>query len=317
MAGFNEQIVRSNVPIPETVSTEIIQTLPQESVALTRMKRATMSTKTMKQPVLATLPEAYWLNGDTDLKQTTHAEWGQLTITAEEMAVLVPVPNAVIDDSSIAIWSETQPLLREAIGKKLDAAVLFGTDKPASFPAAVIPAAIAAGNTVVEGTGKDFGVDVATLGKLLADDGFAANGFASAPGLNWKLIGTRDVNGQPIYGPSFAQGQPGTLYGYPLNEVANGAWDSTVAELLAADWAKFVIGVRQDMTFDLFDQMVISDASGKVVFNAAQQDSKVMRVVFRVGFQTANPMTRLNSNSATRYPAGVITPKKVASGGGA
>src|SRR5690606_40591140 len=64
--------------------------------------------------------------------------------------------------------------------------------------------------------------------------------------------------------------------------------------------------------FDLFDQMVISDDDGKVIFNAAQQDSKVMRVVFRVGFQVANPVTRVNTNGATRYPAGVVTPAEEA-----
>ena len=35
-----------------------------------------------------------------------------------------------------------------------------------------------------------------------------------------------------------------------------------------------------------------------------QQDTKALRVVFRVGFQTAVPMTRLGGS----YPAGVITP---------
>ena len=51
---------------------------------------------------------------------------------------------------------------------------------------------------------------------------------------------------------------------------------------------------------------MISDDAGKVIFNSAQQDSKVMRVVFRVGFQTANPLTRVNPTAATRYPAGVV-----------
>lgn len=308
MAGFNESISRSNVPIPEPVVADIIKTLPEDSVALTRMKRATMSTKTLKQPVLATLPEAYWLNGDTALKETTHAEWGSVVMTAEELAVLVPVPNAVYDDTNISVWSEIQPLLREAIGKKVDAAALFGTDKPASWPVAMVPGAIAAGNTVAAGTGKDLGVDVAALGEKLAGEGFATNGFASRPGLGWKLIQARTTDGTPVYGPSFAQGQPSTLYGQPLNEVMNGAWDSTKAELVAADWSKFIIGLRQDFTFDIFDQMVISDASGKVIFNAAQQDSKVMRVVFRVGFQVANPLTRVQADEAKRYPAGVITP---------
>lgn len=308
MAVYNERILRENVSIPVETVNEIIQELPGQSVALTRMRKVRMSSKTRRQPVLASLPAAYWVDGDTGMKQTTKATWDNVVMTAEELAALVPVPNAVIDDSDMPIWELVKPLLIEAIGQKVDLASIFGIDKPASWPTALVPAAIAAGNTVAEGANADFGVDVAKLAGLVAADGFAVNGFASAPGLNWKLIGLRDTNGQPIYGNPMAVGQPGTLYGYPLQEVTNGAWQSESAELIAADWTKFVVGIRQDITFDLFDQMVISDDDGKVIFNAPQQDSKVLRVVFRVGYQVANPLTRLNSDVATRYPAGVLTP---------
>ena len=311
MPTYNERILRENVSIPVETVNEIIQDLPQQSVALTRMRKVRMSSKTRKQPVLASLPVAYWVDGDTGLKQTTKATWDNVVMTAEELAALIPVPNAVIDDSDMPIWELVKPLLVEAIGNKVDHATLFGVDKPTTWPTALVPAAIAAGNTVVEGTGADFCVDVAALAGKVAADGFAVNGFASAPGLNWKLIGLRDTNGRPIYGNPMAAGQPGTLYGYPLQEVTNGAWNSAAAELIAADWTKFVVGVRQDITFDLYDQMVISDDAGKVIFNAPQQDSKVLRVVFRVGYQVANPLTRLNPAGASRYPAGVLTPAAV------
>lgn len=308
MAGFAEMVGRTNVPIPETVSQEIIKELPQASVALTRMKKARMSTKTAKQPVLSVLPDAYWLSGDTALKQTTHAEWTNLMITAEELAVLAPVPNAVIDDTSLDVWGELRPLLVEAIGKKVDQATLFGVDKPASFPTAVVPGAIAAGNFVETNAAGDIPQHIALIAQKVEEDGFSVDGFAAKPGLQWQLIGLRAEDGHPLYTPALSPGQPSGLYGFPLNEVKNGAWDSSVVSLIAADWTKFVVGVRQDMTFDLFDQMVISDADGKVIFNAAQQDSKVLRLVFRCGFQIANPLTRVNPNNSTRYPAGVYVP---------
>jgi HK97 family phage major capsid protein len=311
MAGYNETISRgANGPVvPEPVAAEIIKELPHASVLLNRARQIRMSSKTLKQPILSALPDAYWVNGDTGLKQTTKAEWGSQTITAEELAVLVVVPDALFDDTDVPIWEEVRPLLVEAIGRKVDQAGLFGVDKPASWPSAVVPAAIAAGNTVEEGTGTDIAADVAALGGLVAEDGFAVNGFASRPGLNWKLVGLRDSNGTPIYVPSLAQGAPSTLYGYPLNEVTNGAWESDDATLLAADWTKFIIGVRQDITFDISKDGVISDAAGKVIVNAYQQDSKILRVVFRVGFQVANPVTRIGG--ATRYPAAVLAPATV------
>lgn len=298
----------SDANLPSQVVTEIMQTAPEASVMLNRARRVQMSSATSKQPVLASLPEAYWVNGDTGLKQTTKSTWGNLTMTAEELAVIVPIPDALVSDSNIPLWDEVKPLLVEAIGKKVDAATLFGVDKPSSWPTGVIPAAIAAGNAVTAGTGTDIAADVAALAGLVAQDGFAVNGFASAPGLQWELVGLRTGQGAPLYSPALAPGQPSGLYGYPLQEVTTGVWDTDVARLLAADWSKFVVGIRQDITFDMFSEGVITDADGKVILNLMQQDSKALRVVFRVGFQVANPLTRLNDTEADRYPAGVLVP---------
>lgn len=291
--------------IPEQEVSEIIKMAPAQSVMLANARIVRMSSKKYKQPVLSTLPEAYWVNGDTGLKGTSKAAWSGLTITAEEMAVIVPIPDAVIDDSSVPLWPEIRPLLAEAIGKKVDEAAIFGEDKPDSWPDAIITAATAAGNTVTRGTGEDLGVDVSSLGAKIAAQGFGINGFISKPGIQWELRGLRDDNGQPIYTP--VAGSPNNgLYGFQLNEVMNGSWDSNEAEIIALDWSKQLIGIRQDVSYEIFKEGVISDADGKVLLNLMQQDTKAMRVVFRVGYAVAKPLTRVQG--VTAYPGGVILP---------
>lgn len=308
---FSDSISRNDLGaslVPDDVSQEIIQLMPESSVLLTRAKRVPMSAKKKTQPVLATLPEAYWVN-EGALKQTSKTGWEDVRITAEELAVIVPIPDSVVDDAKINLWDTVKPLVAEAMGKKIDAAGIFGIDKPAGWNTTdILAGATAAGTNIAQGTGADLAQDVAKLGEALSKKGFAVNGFASQPGLNWQLVGMRDANGRPIYTPALAEGAPSNLYGYPLNEVKNGAWDGTKAVLLAADWTKFVVGVRQDVTYQIFDQGVISDADGKVVYNLMQQDAKALRVVMRVGFQVANPVTRVAAKGA-QYPAGFITPK--------
>ncbi|MGC0144934.1 phage major capsid protein [Pseudactinotalea sp. Z1732] len=309
MPTYNSVISRSDTGgalIPEPVANEIIQETPKSSVILERAQRVPMSSKTLKQPVLTSLPEAYWVNGDTGLKQTTKSDWDNVVMTAEEVAALVPIPDAVVDDTNVPLWDQVRPLLVEAIGKLVDLAAVWGLGKPTSWPTAIVPGAIAAGNTVEAGTGADYGVDVAALAGQVAEDGFAVNGFASRPGLQWRLVGLRSEQGVPIYTPSLSAGAPSGLYGYPLNEVVNGSWQGEVADLIAADWSKFAVGIRQDITFKMLDQAVITDDDGRVIFNAPQQDSQIMRVVMRVGFQIANPLTRIGDGN--RYPAGVLTP---------
>ncbi|MFG2001690.1 phage major capsid protein [Spirillospora sp. NPDC048911] len=310
MPTYNSSITRDSsddplIPVP--VSSQILQEMPTQSFMLQRAGRVQMSTKSQRQPVLDVLPMAYWVSGDTGMKQTSSVDWKNVSLVAEELAVIVPIPEAYLDDSQVPIWDEVRPRIVEAMGAKIDAAALFGVDKPSSWPAAIYPSAVAAGNAVQAGTAVDFGVDVAELGETIAKDGFAVNGFASRPGLTWKLVAMRSEQGVPLYQPNLQEaGGPGRLYGYPVSEVNNGAWDADEAELIAGDWTKAIIGMRQDITWKMFDQGVISDGDGAVVLNLMQQDSVALRVTMRVAYATSNPVTVLNSNANTRFPFGVI-----------
>lgn len=310
MPTYNSLISRDNSDdplIPDPVSAQVIESMPSASFLLQRAGQVQMSTKSQRQPVLDVLPTAYWVSGDTGMKQTSAVDWKNVHLVAEELAVIVPIPEAYLDDSQVPIWDQVRPRIVEALGAKIDAAGLFGIDKPSSWPADIYSSLVAAGNTVPIGTGDDFGVDVSLVGELIAEDGFAVNGFASRPGLKWKLTGLRSDDGIPIYQPNMQDGTgPGNLYGYPLSEVTNGSWDSSEAQIIAGDWTCAVIGMRQDITFKMFTEGVISDADGKVVLNLMQQDSVAMRVTMRVAFATSNPVNRLNTNADTRYPFGAV-----------
>jgi HK97 family phage major capsid protein len=302
--------------IPEKDRREILKGVPAASAVLQLGRRVSMSTRTEKQPVLSALPHAYWVNGDTGLKQTTKAEWANKTLTAEELAVIVPVPENLIADSDFDLFGEIRPLVVEAIGAKVDDAVLFGEDAPGSFEDAVVPAAISRGNAVLRGSvtddngyndvGTDIGAEDGVMNKV-EEDGFNVTGFAARTRLKATLRGLRDSNGQPIYQPSLTADTPASLYGEPIyyNADANGVWDDGI-DLVAGDWAKLVVAIRQDITYKLFTEGVISDDDGKVLLNLMQQDSVALRVVFRMAFTVANPINRKNEVEADRYPFAVL-----------
>ncbi len=73
----------SDALLPEQTINEIIQTAPESSVILSRARKVQMSSKKAKQPVLSSLPDAYWLDGDTGLKQTTDASWKGTNVKAD------------------------------------------------------------------------------------------------------------------------------------------------------------------------------------------------------------------------------------------
>lgn len=312
MATYNAAVARTDLGnggiIPVQYATDIIKNSPKSSVLLTRGRRVTMTSRERTQPVLNLFPQAYWVNGDTGLKQTTKQQWGDLKMTAEELAVIVPVPDAVIADSSIDLWGEITPAISESIGKLVDQACIFGVGKPSTWPSDIVSAATAADNVVEAGTGADLADDIAALGELMADEGYSVNGFASQPGLQWKLRRLRASDGTPIYQSQLNASGVAGLYGLALNEVGNGSWDASKAMLLAADWTNFLVGIRQDITYKWLDQAVISDDDGKVILNLAQQDCTALRVVMRFGFQVANPINRIQEDASKRYTAAVLTP---------
>jgi HK97 family phage major capsid protein len=319
MADYGESITRatsgSDPLVPEPVSAEIIEELPKQCAILQRARSVPMSAKTQRLPVLDVLPLAYFVGGDTGLKQTASQKWKNVTLVAEEIAVIVPIPESYLADADVPVWDEVKPRMTEAIGALVDSACLFGTGRPSTWNTSVYEGAVAAGNTVTMGTGVDLAQDVAHIGELLVQDGYSVDGFVARPGLNWRLTGLRSASTNlPIYQPDLQDGRPGgNLYGYPLTEVDNGSWLESEAQLIAGDWDDALLGVRSDISFKLFTEGVISDDTGKIVLNLMQQDSIAMRVTMRLAFATANPVTRLNANSTSRYPFAVLTSAGAAS----
>ena len=120
--------------IPVQEANEIIQgTITQSAVLSRGRKLANMTSKQYKVPVLDMLPIAYFVNGDTGQKKTSKMAWDKKFIVAEEIAVIVPIPEAVLDDSEYDIWAEVKPRITEAFGKVIDGAILFDAEKPSTW----------------------------------------------------------------------------------------------------------------------------------------------------------------------------------------
>lgn len=297
--------------IPIEYSREIIQNVPQRSKLLPLMRRLpNMSAKQRVLPVLSALPSAYFLNGDTDQKKTTNSEWDKITLTAEELAVIVPIPESVLDDCSYDIWGELRPQIEEAFGVAIDAAILNGTNKPTSWPEAIVPAAIAAENKIEIGTNTDLASDIIGLNGLMdlvESDGYRVNGFFADGTMEARLRDLRDKNNQLLYMPSLTSSVPSTMIGRPIEYDNQGVFDATKALMVAGDFTKAVYSLRQDMTYKVLDQAIIQNTDGTIAYNLAQQDMVALRCVMRLGVQVANPITR--KGGSNRYPFAVLQPK--------
>jgi len=314
MATYNDVVTRTDAGalIPEDVSREIVQGLPQFSSIMQLATRGqNMSRAQRRMPVLSTLPTAYFVDGDTGLKQTSDQTWANKYLNAEELACIIPIPEAVLDDQDYDIWGEIKPRIMEAMGVAFDAAVYFGTNAPASWPTDLLAQATAVGNIVTLGTGADLYDDL--LGEsgvisTIEGQGYMATGHVAAMTMRGKYRGLRDADGQPLFKRGMQDSTQYDLDGAPIVFPRNGAMDATQVLQFSGDFKQIVYSMRQDITYKILDQAVIQDGAGAIVYNLAQQDMVALRAVMRLAWQVPNPINRLETNEAARYPIAALLP---------
>jgi HK97 family phage major capsid protein len=302
MANYSDRIDRTGSSrtarqLPETVAQEVLADVYEGSAALQLGRVQKLTAYQHRIPVLSAFANAYWQQGatqsdkDSALKQTSKLEWDNVYITPDELAVLVPVPDAWVADSNIS-FEEVKTEIQRAFAKAIDQAIFFGDGSPpAGFSGPVgglVGGAVSAGNfttlgTTTAGAINDIALDLANVAEDLANDGYDSTGWAAKRGFHWRLNKMRSTTGESVYTPPSSEG-PGTIYSEPFYSIGNGAWDNTEALAITGEWDKLRIGVRQDITFTVHADGVITDGSGNVIYNAMQEDGKVLRCVMRLGY---------------------------------
>lgn len=298
-------ITRTDVDslIETQVANEIFEGVIKDSKALSMFRRLpNMTSDKTKLRVLDSLPVAYFVDESTNngRKNTTKMAWDKKFINAAELAVIVPIKENVLNDSSIDIWAEVRPRIVEAFAKKIDNAMFFGVDKPTDWRKGLVPSVIDAGAEVDE-TGKLYS-DINDVMTKVEESGYEVNGILGGVGLKGKFRMMTDTTGQPLNTTEIGSVRRAFM--------DNGVWDKSKSTLIAGDFSQAVYAIRQDVTYKILDQAVIQDTDGSILYNLAQDDMVALRVVMRLGWEIPNPVNALNE-TATRFPFASLKPKTI------
>ena len=302
--------------IQEQLINTIQQDAPKQSVFMQLARKLpNMTSRQTRIPVLDMLPMAYWVSGDTGFKQASQQAWDNIYLTAEELAVIVPIPEAVVADSSFDILGEVQPRIMEAIGQRVDSAVIFGVNRPASWRADIITTARQAGNNVAPGSTPNYYDLIMGESGVIAkveESGRMVTGALSAMGMRAKLRGMKGTDGHPIFKSDMQGSTQYALDGAPMYFPQNGSFDQSIAQLIVGDFSQAVYAIRQDITVKILDQGVIQNPETKdIVYNLAQQDMIALRVAFRMGWALPNPAPRMDGDR-TSCPFAYLEPATAA-----
>lgn len=330
--AYNSNISRTDASalIPEDASREILKGVAATNPLLQLARRLPdMPRAQRRMPVMSALATAYFVDGDTGLKQTSEVNWANKYVDAEELAVIVPIPEAVLDDADFDIWAEVRPELVAALNVAINGAVLFGTNIPTSWTtnlggAGLLAVITAASQSVDLSTqiAADEDLYDTLLGEsgvisLIEQDGFMATGHIAALSMRGKLRGVREkvydgsgvLNlGAPIFTNSMQSANSYNLDGQPIYFPTDGVINPATALLFTGQWDQLVWAMRQDVTYKVLDQAIIQDGAGNIVYNLAQQDMVALRVVMRLGFSLPNPINRVNQTEATRLAFAALVP---------
>jgi len=300
MAG----IVRNDVDalIETQVASEIFEGTIRESKALQLLRRLPNATSDKtKIRVLDSLPVAYFVDETTDngRKKITKMAWDKVFINIAELAVIVPIKENLLNDTSIDLWAEIKPRVVEAFARKIDDAIFFGTDKPTEWRDGLVPSIISVGAEVDE-TGNGLYSDINDVMTKVEESGYEVNGLLGGVGLKGKFRMMTDTTGQPLNTTEI-----GSLKRYYMD---NGVWDKTASTLIAGDFKQAVYQIRQDVTYKVLTEAVIQDPSdGSILYNLAQDDMVALRVTMRLGWAIPNPVNAENETE-TRFPFASLKP---------
>ena len=314
MAVVDRDAVEALIHRQET--TEIFEEAEQQSAVMANFRRVDMGTSQKRMPVIDALPKAKFVGevehphgSDEAKKSVTRQTWTSRMMNVEEIACISVVPEAVLDDAEVNVWSNIRPRITEAFGIRIDEAIVFGDEKPISWPDSLVDKIQAAGNYEQKGSGTDVAEDINQTQGLVFNDGFNVNGQWAPRRLQTELRGLRDNNNNPIFVENLYgdQGRP-SVYGIPIQWVTNGSWDSDQAEMIVGDMSKALLGLRRDISFKVLDQATIDmDGDGENLLHLAQSDSIALRATMRIAYQTAEHPTRDGGEDA--FPFAMLQPE--------
>ncbi|CAN5838022.1 phage major capsid protein [soil metagenome] len=306
--------------IQDEFASEVITTAEATSAVIEAFPTVPMGTKVRNMPVLAGTPVAKWVGESaTDpggVKPTSEAIWGNKQLVAEEIAVIIPVHENVLDDATVAVLSELAREGGKAIGFGLDAAVLFGTAKPASWTSLDLHAAAVAAGQIFQvgatGTVNDLGGSILQAAGVVADAGYDPSDLFARKGLRYQLANLRNTDGTPIFIGSLSDtpGDNGAVQGLSAHWITGQAhdggapgaavpvWDPTVLALVVDD-SRVRIGIRQDVTVKFLDQATVGG------INLAERDMVALRFKARFAYVLADGLT---NDGADKTPVAAVTP---------
>ena len=251
---------RTNIQLPNDVSTEILQKTQAGSMVMQLARQIALPGRGVQIPVIAGDPEAAWV-AETGVKPVSNPTLDKKIMQAHKLAVIVPFSDEFRRDAA-SLYDALIARLPGVLAKKFDETVLFGPSSGTlanfdNFSAVTGYALDTANMTAYDG--------LVAADTAISTQGGTISGFAFSPQGRGVLLGA------PVYFSPAA---------YKAGTSGSGATPDIVG--FAGDWTHAMYGVVEGVRIDYSADATLT--SGNTTINLFQQNMFAVRAEIEIGF---------------------------------
>ena len=278
------QINRSNIQLPNSVSSEILQKTQEASIIMRLARQIPLPGNGVQIPVIASDPSAEWVT-ETGAKPVSTPTLDKKIMQAHKLAVIVPFSDEFRRDAA-SLYDALIARLPGVLAKKFDETVFFG---PSSGTLANFDNFNAVTGYALDTANKTAYDGLVAADTAVSTQGGTITGFAFSPQGRGVLLGAQDADKRPLFVNSAAEGAVNRLLGAPVYFSAaaykagtsgSGATPDIVG--FAGDWTHAMYGVVEGVRIDYSADATLT--SGNTTINLFQQNMFAVRAEIEIGF---------------------------------
>lgn len=272
---------RTNIELPNDVSSEILQKTIGESVVMKLARQIALPGRGTQIPVITGDPTATWVS-ETGAKPVSNPTISKKIMQAHKLAVIVPFSNEFRRDAA-ALYDALVQRLPGALAKEFDKTVFFG---PASGSLANFDNFSAV--TAQSLSSSVYGGLVAADGDI-AEAGGVMNGIVLSPQGKSVLLGALDGQNRPLFNTVVENGIDRVLgadtyvtaSAYKAGTAGTGGDPDIIG--FAGDWSHALYGTVEGVRIDFSSDATLTLANSSTI-NLFQNNMFAVRAEIEVGF---------------------------------
>jgi len=281
---------RTHIDLPESVTEQILSKVQESSKVMRLARQMPLPGNGAAINVLLSDPEAAWA-GETEKKSVSNPSVATKILRGYTLSVIVPFSNQFRRDAS-ALYNAIVEKLPDALGRKFDNTVFFGTAPGSDFDTLA--------NVTAQSLASDVYAGLVAADTDIALHGGISNGYIFSAQGKGLLLGATDTTKRPIFNNVTENGIPVVLG--QRTEITKAAFKSGSPSTVGftGDWTQAVWGMVDGVKINFSEDasLTLSDNS---VINLFERNMFAVRAEIEVGFRALTDS--FNALTATGVPS--------------